>query len=55
MEKWLGNEIGSDAPIEEGAKATLRRVMDTGKEENGSVLNDLVERWVKPAMVACRT
>jgi hypothetical protein len=30
--------MGCKAPVEEGAKATLRRIMDSGAEERGSFL-----------------
>ena len=43
-----------NAPFEEGAKATVRQIMDAGKEESGRVLHVRVEGWERPALVACR-
>jgi hypothetical protein len=47
--------MGVQTPLEEGAKATLRRIMDTGAEESGMFLNIRVDGWEKLALVACRT
>jgi len=47
--------MGSKAPVEKGAKVTLRRIMDAGVDESGKFFDVQVEGWEKPALVACRT
>jgi hypothetical protein len=37
----------ADLSVEEGAKATLDRIMNAGKEENGKFLNIRVKGWEK--------
>lgn len=46
--------MGANAPIEEGAKATVQRIVEAGAEESGKALSVLVEGWKQSALVACR-
>ena len=46
--------MDSKAPVEEGAKATLKRIMSAGVEESGKFLNIRVEGWEQTGLVVCR-
>ncbi|KAK9368882.1 hypothetical protein V1509DRAFT_621768 [Lipomyces kononenkoae] len=47
---WLRTDLGgevADLPVEQGAKASLERIMGAGKEQNGQFLNILIKGWDK--------
>lgn len=46
--KWVRTELGgsaADLSIEEGAVATLEKILTAGKEDNGAFMNVRVKGW----------
>jgi hypothetical protein len=50
--QWLKTELGgldrADLTVEEGANATLDKIIKAGKEDNGQFLNIKIKDWEQP-------